>query len=67
MLNNSLVWLLIHYNLISGAFFIVAGEGHVFCRYCGTVVLIVLLAITRMLDNPITGRAGPIMPMAIYN
>lgn len=31
----------------------------------GTIVLIILFAITRMPDNPITGRAGPIMPMAI--
>ena len=31
----------------------------------GTIVLIILFAISRMPDNPITGRAGPIMPMAI--
>ena len=31
----------------------------------GTIVLIILFAITRMPDNPITGRAGPIMPMSI--
>ncbi len=31
----------------------------------GTIVLIALFAITRMPDNPITGRAGPISPMAI--
>ena len=31
----------------------------------GTIVLIILFAITRMPNNPITGRAGPIMPMAI--
>jgi hypothetical protein len=31
----------------------------------GTIVLIILFGITRMPDNPITGRAGPIMPMSI--
>jgi hypothetical protein len=31
----------------------------------GTIVLIVLFVITRMPDNPITGRGGPISPMAI--
>jgi hypothetical protein len=31
----------------------------------GTIVLIILFAITRMPDNLITGRAGPIMPMSI--
>jgi hypothetical protein len=31
----------------------------------GTIVLIILFAITRMSGNPITGRAGEISPMAI--
>jgi hypothetical protein len=31
----------------------------------GTIVLIILFAITRMPGNPITGRGGPIMPMAL--
>lgn len=31
----------------------------------GTFILIVLFAITRMPDNPITGRAGGVMPMAL--
>jgi hypothetical protein len=31
----------------------------------GTIVLIILYAITRMPGNPITGRGGPIMPMAL--
>ncbi len=31
----------------------------------GTIILIALFAITRMPDNPITGRAGGVMPMAI--
>jgi hypothetical protein len=30
----------------------------------GTIVLIILFAITRMPDNPITGRGGPVSPMA---
>lgn len=31
----------------------------------GTIVLIILFAITRMPGNPITGRGGPVMPMAL--
>jgi hypothetical protein len=31
----------------------------------GTIVLIVLYAITRMPGNPITGRGGPVSPMAL--
>jgi hypothetical protein len=31
----------------------------------GTIVLIILFAITRMPGNPITGRGGPISPMAL--
>ena len=31
----------------------------------GTMVLIILFAITRMPGNPITGRGGPISPMAL--
>ena len=31
----------------------------------GTIVLIILFVITRMPDNPITGRGGPLSPMAI--
>jgi hypothetical protein len=31
----------------------------------GTIVLIALYAITRMPGNPITGRGGPISPMAL--
>jgi hypothetical protein len=61
-------------------FFIVAGIAQLFWVvpmirrwglpwYCvgiaGTIVLMILFLITRMPDNPITGRAGPIMPMAI--
>ncbi len=68
------------FNLNSGIFFIVAGIAQLFWVlpiirrwglpwYCvgivGTIVLMILFLITRMPDNPITGRAGPIMPMAI--
>jgi hypothetical protein len=31
----------------------------------GTIVLIILYAITRMPGNPITGRGGPVSPMAV--
>jgi hypothetical protein len=68
------------FNLNTGIFFIVAGIAQLFwvvpvirrwgrpwylIGIGGTIVLIILFAITRMPDNPITGRAGPIMPMAI--
>jgi hypothetical protein len=68
------------FNLNTGVFFIVAGIAQLFwvvpmirrwgrpwylIGIGGTIVLITLFAITRMPDNPITGRAGPIMPMAI--
>ena len=70
----------LEFNLNSGIFFIVAGIAQLFWVlpiirrwglpwYCvgiaGTIVLMTLFLITRMPDNPITGRAGPIMPMAI--
>ena len=31
----------------------------------GTIVLMILYVITRMPDNPITGRGGPVSPMAL--
>jgi hypothetical protein len=31
----------------------------------GTIVLIILFVITRMPGNPITGRGGPVSPMAL--
>jgi hypothetical protein len=31
----------------------------------GTIVLIALFAITRMPDNPITGRGGPVSPLGL--
>ena len=68
------------FNLNTGIFFIVAGIAQLFwvvpmikkwrrpwyfAGIGGTIILIVLVSITRMPDNPITGRAGPIMPMAL--
>jgi hypothetical protein len=68
------------FNLNTGVFFTVAGITQLFWVlpiirrwglpwYClgiaGTIVLMILFLITRMPNNPITGRAGPIMPMAI--
>lgn len=68
------------FNLNTGIFFIVAGIAQLFwvvpiirrwgfpwylVGIGGTIVLMILFVITRMPDNPITGRAGPISPMAI--
>src|ERR671918_839317 len=68
------------FNLNTGIFFIVAGIAQLFwvvpmirrwgmpwyyVGIGGTIVLIILYVITRMPDNPITGRGGPISPMAI--
>ena len=70
----------LEFNLNTGIFFIVAGIAQLFwvvpmirkwgrpwyiAGIAGTIILIALFAITRMPDNPITGRAGPIMPMAL--
>jgi hypothetical protein len=67
-------------NLNSGVFFIVAGIAQIFWAVpmvkrwgriwyyigiAGTIVLIILWAITRVPGNPITGRGGPISEMAI--
>jgi hypothetical protein len=68
------------FNLNFGVFFIVAGIAQLFwvvpmirrwglpwyyIGIGGTIVLIILFVITRMPGNPITGRGGPINPMAI--
>jgi hypothetical protein len=68
------------FNLNFGIFFIVAGIAQLFwvvptirrwgrpwyyVGIGGTIVLIILFAITRMPGNPITGRGGPISPMAL--
>jgi hypothetical protein len=64
----------------SGIFFLVAGIAQIFwiipmlkkwgrTRYyigiAGTILLMLMWAITRMPGNPITGRGGPISEMAI--
>jgi hypothetical protein len=71
---------ILEFNLNTGIFFIIAGIAQVFwvvpmikkwgrpwyfAGIGGTIILIVLFAITRMPANPITGRAGPISPMAL--
>src|SRR5918999_403100 len=67
-------------NLNSGVFFIVAGIAQIFWTVpmlkrwgriwyyvgiAGTIVLIIMRAMTRVPNNPITGRGGPISEMAI--
>jgi hypothetical protein len=67
-------------NLNSGVFFIVAGMAQIFWTVpmlkrwgriwyyvgiAGTIVLIIMWAMTRVPNNPITGRGGPISEMAI--
>jgi hypothetical protein len=68
------------FNLNFGIFFIVSGIAQLFwvvpmirrwglpwyyVGIGGTMVLIILFVITRMPDNPITGRGGPISPMGL--
>jgi hypothetical protein len=68
------------FSLYFGIFFIVAGIAQLFwvvpmirrwgvpwyyVGIGGTIVLIILFVITRMPDNPITGRGGPVSPMAL--
>jgi hypothetical protein len=68
------------FNLNFGIFFIVSGIAQLFwvvpmirrwglvwyyVGIGGTIVLMILFVITRMPDNPITGRGGPISPMGL--
>ena len=68
------------FNLNFGIFFIVAGIVQLFwvlpiirrwglpwyyVGIGGTIVLMILYVITRMPDNPITARGGPVSPMAL--
>jgi hypothetical protein len=68
------------FNLNFGIFFIVSGIAQLFwvvpmirrwglswyyIGIGGTIVLMILYVITRMSDNPITGRGGPISPMGL--
>jgi hypothetical protein len=70
----------LEFNLNTGIFFIVAGIAQLFWAVPmikkwgrpwyltgigGTIIIIALFAITRMPDNPITGRGGPNSPMAL--
>ena len=71
---------ILEFNLNTGIFFIIAGVAQLFwvvpmikkwgrpwyfAGIVGTIILIALFAITRMPDNPITGRASGVMPMAL--
>jgi hypothetical protein len=70
----------ISFNILNGIFFIVAGIAQLFwvlpmikkwgkiwyfVGIGGTIILIVMWAVTRMPGNPITGRGGPITDIAI--
>jgi hypothetical protein len=70
----------IGFNINNGIFFIVAGIAQIFWAVpmikrwrriwyyigiAGTIVLIILWAITRVPGNPITGRGGPINEIGI--
>ena len=67
-------------NLNSGVFFLISGVAQIFwvipmlkrwgriwyyIGIAGTIILIIMWAMTRIPDNPITGRGGPISEMAI--
>jgi hypothetical protein len=80
ILHLSLVPDIIGRNLNSGVFFLISGIAQIFwvipilkrwgrtwyyIGIAGTIVLIIMWAITRIPGNPITGRGGPISEMAI--
>jgi hypothetical protein len=67
-------------NLNSGVFFLISGIAQIFwvipmlkrwgriwyyIGIAGTIILIIMWAMTRIPGNPITGRGGPISEMAI--
>ena len=71
---------IIGFNVNSAIFFLVSGIAQIFwvlpmvkrwgkmwyyIGIAGTIILIIMWAITRMPGNPITGREGPISDMAI--
>jgi hypothetical protein len=71
---------IIGFNVNSAIFFLVSGIAQIFwvlpmvkrwgkmwyyLGIAGTIILIIMWAITRMPGNPITGRGGPISDMAI--
>jgi hypothetical protein len=70
----------ISFNVNNAIFFLVSGIAQIFwvlpmvkrwgriwyyIGIAGTIILIIMWAITRMPGNPITGRGGPISEMAI--
>lgn len=70
----------IGFNMLNGTFFIVAGIAQLFWALpmikrwgrvwyyigiVGTIILIIMWAMTRMPGNPITGRGGPINEIGI--
>jgi hypothetical protein len=71
---------IIGFNIVNGIFFIIAGIAQLFWALPmikrwgriwyligigGTIILIILWAITRMPGNPITGRGGPLNEIGI--
>ena len=71
---------IIGFNVNTAIFFLVSGIAQIFWALpmvkrwgkmwyyigiAGTIILIIMWAITRMPGNPITGRGGPISDMAI--
>jgi hypothetical protein len=70
----------IGFNILNGTFFIVAGIAQLFWALpmikrwgrvwyyigiVGTIILIIMWAMTRMPGNPITGRGGPINEIGV--
>jgi hypothetical protein len=71
---------IISFNILNGVFFIVAGIAQLFwllpmikrwgkiwylIGIGGTIILIIMWAVTRMPGNPITGRGGPLNEIGI--
>jgi hypothetical protein len=71
---------IIGFNIVNGVFFIISGIAQIFwvlpmirrwgsiwyyIGIAGTIILIILWAITRMPGNPITGRGGPLNEIGI--
>jgi hypothetical protein len=80
ILHLLLVQNVIGFNVNNAIFFLVSGIAQIFwvlpmvkkwgkiwyfIGIAGTIILIIMWAITRMPGNPITGRGGPINDMAI--
>jgi hypothetical protein len=80
ILHFTLVPNAINFNISNAIFFLVAGIAQIFWALpmikrwgrswyvtgiVGTAILIIIWVITRIPDNPITGRGGPISEMAV--